>query len=92
MSFFLRQLYLKGSDKEALKNTTELNHLKEWLIIYCNKNKTNLLTYTTIQRYCPYSIRKFGKAKLEPLIEQLILLGVIQSRKINKTRYILLLK
>lgn len=92
MSFFLRQLYLKESDKEAFKNTTELSHLKEWLIVYCNKNKTNLLTYTTIQRYCPYSIRKFGKAKLEPLIEQLVLLGVIQSRKINKTRYILLLK
>ncbi|WP_151780344.1 hypothetical protein [Acinetobacter bereziniae] len=95
MSYFLRKIYIEKLEQlggDYLNKNQELNALKTWLLNYCGKNKVALIPYTTIQRYCPYSIRKQGKAKLEPLMNQLIATDFVECVKINKTKYINLLK
>lgn len=95
MSYFLRQIYFGKSEKlddVGSSNNSELKILQSWLLDYCRKNEVALIPYTTIQRYCPYSIRKQGKAKLEPLINKLISSDFVECVKINKTKYINLLK
>lgn len=95
MSYFLRQLYLgklAQHGQDGSDDNPELNTLKNWLLNYGRKNNVALMPYTTVQRYCPYSIRKQGKAKLEPLMNQLIALEIVECIKINKTKYINLLR